>query len=230
MLSRPAPIPPFLSRNPEIWELVKPYITPRTYAKHDRVIQHGDSAQHLWFVIDGWLKLTRQTPDGKETILHLGTADDIFGEAALVPHASYPYYAEVISNYATLCAISSATIQQLQEHNSLLSAGLMSLLHGHITQARLTFEHMNTMSATQRLGCFLLRLCQATLQDAVTLEIPVEKHILASYLGMKPETLSRSQQQLKALDIRVEGAVIHIANVEALRHFVCNSCSASGEC
>ncbi|MBY0406907.1 MAG: helix-turn-helix domain-containing protein, partial [Rickettsiales bacterium] len=85
-------------------------------------------------------------------------------------------------------------------------------------------------STAQRLGCFLLRLCGAQEAGAAKLEIPVEKHVLAMYLGMKPETLSRSQQALKAVGVEVAGPMITITQVQKLRSYVCDSCSATGEC
>jgi len=84
------------------------------------------------------------------------------------------------------------------------------------------------MSVAQRLGCFFLRLCHDHEQVSHTLNIPVEKHILAAYLGMKPETLSRSQQQLKTLGVTVHGAQVKVQDIAKLREFVCNSCSESG--
>ena len=111
-----------------------------------------------------------------------------------------------------------------------LSARVMALLNERTSQAQLKLEHMTTMSAAQRLGCFLLRLCHTQVGGAKTLQIPMEKHILAAYLGMKPETLSRSQQQLKPLGISVAGPSIIIGDISRLRKFVCNSCSESGSC
>ncbi len=155
----------------------------------------------------------------------------MFGEAALFPHASYPYHAQTLAAAHTeLATIPSPIIRQLIAENATLSNTIMGLLNDRMSQAQLKLEQMSTMSAAQRLGCFLLRLCHTQANGSKTLTIPVEKHILAAYLGMKPETLSRSQQQLKPLGIGTSGHTITIENIENLRHFVCTSCSESGSC
>lgn len=221
---------PLFDASPELWSDIAGTLRSKSYENDDRIVSHGDVAASLWLVLSGWVKLTRQTPDGKESIIGLCTEGDVFGEAALFPYANYPYTAEVVGSNTELVAIPAATIRSLVAKESSLSAHVMSLLNERTAQAQLKLEHMTTMSAAQRLGCFLLRLCHAQINGAKTLTIPVEKHILAAYLGMKPETLSRSQQQLKPLGILVAGHDITIGHIEKLREFVCNSCSESGNC
>lgn len=221
---------PLFERNPELWANVVSKLWRKSYEHDARVVSHGDEAGSLWLVLKGWVKLTRQTPDGKESIIGLCTERDIFGEAALFPHANYPYTAEVVGSGAELAAIPAATIRALMAKEPSLSSHVMALLNERMSQAQLKLEHMTTMSAAQRLGCFLLRLCHTQENGKKTLQIPVEKNILAAYLGMKAETLSRSQQQLRPLGIAITGHSIRIDHIEKLREFVCNSCSESGNC
>lgn len=216
--------------HPEAWQALLPSLHQKVCVKDEVVLHHGDAAVGLWLVYHGWVKLTRQTPDGKESIIGLCTEGDMFGEAALFPNANYPYNAQVIGADAELALIPAQAIRQTVAGDAALSASVMSMLNLRVSQAHLKLEHMSTLSAAQRLGCFLLRLCHTQADGSKVLQIPVEKHVLASYLGMKPETFSRSQQQLKQIGISVMGHSITIENVAKLRDFVCNSCSESGNC
>jgi len=215
---------------PAALQALAPHVHTKVYEKDDVVLHHGDAATNLWLVLKGWVKLTRQTPDGKESIVGLCTEGDVFGEAALFAHANYPYHAQILAAHTELALIPAGVIRTLIVDNAALSGTIMALLNERTSQAQLKLEQMSTMSASQRLGCFLLRLCHLQANGAKLLQIPVEKHILAAYLGMKPETLSRSQQQLKPVGIAVSGHDIVIGNIEKLREFVCNSCSESGSC
>ena len=221
---------PLLEGSPALWAGVMPSLRTRTYSSDARVVSHGDAAGSLWLVVSGWVKLTRQTPDGKESITGLCTQGDVFGEAALFANANYPYSAEVVGDAAELVAVPATTIRALVAKEPALSARVMALLNERTAQAQLKLEHMTTMSAAQRLGCFMLRLCHTQTGGTKTIQIPVEKHILAAYLGMKPETLSRSQQQLKPVGITVSGQSLTVGDISKLREFVCNSCSESGSC
>lgn len=221
---------PLFETHPELWADIAGALRKKHPQNNDQLISHGDAASNLWLVYHGWVKLTRQTPDGKETIIGLCTQGDIFGEAALFPNANYPYTAEVLGNETEVAIIPASTIRTLIAKDSGLATRVMALLNERTSQAQLKLEHMSTMSAAQRLGCFLLRLCHTQQNGASTLQIPVEKHVLAAYLGMKPETLSRSQQQLKPLGITVAGQQIAVEDISKLRDFVCESCSESGNC
>lgn len=201
----------------------------KKFERDDRIFSHGDNASRLWLVLSGWVKLSRQTPDGKETIAGLCAPGDVFGEAALFANANYPYTAEALGKQVELASIAASLVREQAEKDKKLSTHIMSMLSERNAQTQLKLEHMSTMSTAQRLGCFLLRLCHMQDSDAkATLLIPVEKNVLASYLGMKPETLSRSQQQLRSLGVQVHGERVEIERVERLREFVCGSCSESG--
>lgn len=220
---------PLMHSHPQAWESLATSMHVKTFHKDQAIFHHGDPANALWLVLSGWVKLTRQTPNGQETVVGLCTKGEMFGKAALFPHANYPYHGEVIGGDAELASIPAEVIRQLVQENTPLSASILALFNERIAQAQLKLEHLSTLSAAQRLGCFLLRLCH-THPGEKTLQIPVEKNVLAAYLGMKPETLSRSQQQLKPMGIHVVGHSITIEHVEKLRDYVCNSCSESGGC
>lgn len=221
---------PLFIANPGLWAAISSMLRVRHFRRDERIVSHGDDAASLWLVYNGWVKLTRQTPDGKEAIIGLCTAGDMFGEAALFTGANYPYTAEVVGTDAELAAIPAASIRGIIANDARISGHIMAMFSERMAQAQLKLEHMSTMSASQRLGCFLLRLCHMQADGTKTLHIPIEKNVLATYLGMKPETLSRSQQQLKPMGIQVVGANITISDIEKLREFVCGSCSESGSC
>lgn len=223
-------VPQSFAGKPSVWAAIASHVHTKTYAKGETVIHHGDEAKFLWLVFSGWVKLIRQTPDGKETIVGLCHDGDFFGEAALFVNANYPSNAEVISDNAELATISASVMRDLMKQNPTLSAAVMEMFGERASQAQLKLEHMSTMSTAQRLGCFLLRLCGHRNSNQATIHIPVEKYLVASFLGMKPETLSRSQAQLKTVGVEVHGTQVHVSDIEKLREYVCSSCSESGSC
>lgn len=217
--------------HPEALEAITPFIRNKNFGKDVAVLHHGDEAKGLWLVLKGWIKLTRQTPDGKETITGLCTEGDIFGEACLFPHANYPYNADSIASDSELAFIPAEAIRGIIKSNPVFSSAIMAMLNERVSKTQLMLEHMSTMTTAQRLGCFFLRLCNKHAKaNQATLLIPIEKYLLASYLGMKPETLSRSQALLKSVGVSVAGSQVELADITKLREFVCNSCSESGTC
>lgn len=219
----------FFQKFSGLWELYLPTVQVQSYDKHTTIARHGDNAQTVWFVLQGWVSLLRHTPDGKEVTVGLCTTGDLFGEAALFPNANYPYTAQTLQEGTTLALIPANTLRQLSETHREFASYLMALQNERIQRTQLKLEQMSSLSAAQRLGCFMLRLCQQH-QGASKVVMPIDKHVVASYLGMKPETLSRSFQQLQPLGIVVKQNTITVSDVDKLVDYVCGSCSESGLC
>lgn len=205
------------------------YEVSRNVARKSVMLLHGDEANYLWFVVDGWVKLFRETPQGHETVIALCVNDDCFGEAALFPGATYPYSVEAITD-VKLVGIPAAILQSQVKSQPQFAQRIMEHLNERMTQQQLQLEHVQSMSAAQRIGCFLLRLCRQAKSDCATIDLPIEKHVIATYLAMKPETFSRGLKQLQEVNVRADGTQVHVASVEALQEYVCDNCSESGAC
>jgi CRP-like cAMP-binding protein len=221
---------PLFAEHRDIWSPVLASVSLKRVAEGETVLQHGSSASALWLVLSGWVSLSRMTPDGKETIVGLCNEGDVFGEASLFPHANYPYHALSISDDTELACIPAPLMRELIAKHPELSTHVMKILGERIAKAQLKLEQMSTLSAPQRLGCFLLNLCHTQAHGEKTIEMPVEKHVIASFLGMKPETFSRSINQLGDVGIKVTGARVTVENISNLRDYVCGSCGESGMC
>lgn len=59
-------------------------------AKHDRVYTCGDQDEMVYFIESGQIKLLMLSPEGKECLLAIHTAEDIFGELCLALFPPYP--------------------------------------------------------------------------------------------------------------------------------------------
>jgi len=81
------------------------------------------------------------------------------------------------------------------------------------------------MNAAQRVGCFILKLCDSKHPNNVELALPYDKMLIASYLGMKRETFSRALSDLKSIGITVHGNMLLIEDLNKLINFSCISCS-----
>lgn len=221
---------PLFSRFTALWQPLLPTLHRTKHAKDAVIASHGEQANTVWMVTSGWVSLQRNTPDGRNITVGLCAAGDLFGEAGMFAHANYPYTAQVIQEDTELLAIPAATLRQLSQQHAEFSNYLMQLLGERLTRVQLTLEQMSSLSAAQRLGCFLLRLCSQQEEVSGSITMPFDKQIIASYLGMKAETLSRSFAQLQPLGIEVKQATITLHDIGKLHEFVCSSCGESGMC
>jgi CRP-like cAMP-binding protein len=193
--------------------------------KDEMVFLQGDRAQTFYVIMNGWIKLYRQTPDGEESILSLSTRTETFGDAVMFDGANYPYGAQAAEK-AKLVAIPAAALKERSRENPDIVIRMMQSQSQHMNRLRLENEHLSLMSAPQRVGCLLLQLSTGMKGPSCTIHFPYDKSLAATRLGMKPETFSRALGQLKATGVAVKGGDITISDLSALAEYCCSQCSA----
>lgn len=202
----------------------------KEYSKKQSLFLHGDNATRFFIVIDGVVKLHRETPEGEEAIVSLLMKGDMFGEAAIFNNAQYPFSSYIVEA-AKLLEIPSSLLQYTAKKNVDLMASLMQMMSDDMSHLRLENEHMALMSTPQRVGCLLLQLSVSMQGKGGTFNFPYDKSLAAAKLGMKPETFSRALGQLKPIGVKVSGSEVSIDDFERLVEYSCGHCSAqSGEC
>lgn len=193
-------------------------------AKGGMLFIQGEPAGNFYLVISGWIKLFRETGDGHESIASLCTKGDTFGEAVLYQGSTYPFGAQAVEA-AQVLRIPASAVNVLIQRNGEFATSMVHSISHRMHALELQVEHLSVMTAPQRIGCFLLKLCRGKSMHNVEVALPYDKGLLASLLGIKLETFSRSLHQLKPVGVEVSGAAVKIADVEKLREYVCVSCS-----
>lgn len=191
---------------------------------------YGEEAQWFYLVCSGWVKLFRETIDGTEAVIDVVSDGSLFGESAIFLHDRYSYSAEVVED-TRLIALPTSLLRYYLDKNPQLPMNMLSHAFARQESQTLEIEHLNTQKASHRIGCFLLRLCPKGSQEAVTLNLPYDKTLIAARLGMKPETFSRALAKLKSdTQLQINGASVTIANVSQLAEYTCSQCSSSFPC
>lgn len=235
--SHPAPnelaldtVPLFKNVAPEFLDQLKSASSTHDYAKGHVVFMQDDVAEWFYVVNSGWIKLFRQTLDGDEVIIDILPAGTLFGETELFSNHSFANSAEVVQDAKITAYPMSLLRNQISSDPSFAVQMLEHILHGQREQTK-EIEHRTIMNASQRLGCFLLRLINVKKHGPVVLHLPYDKTLIASRLGMQSETFSRALARLKAdLGVRVKGATIEIDSMDALISYTCSACSNAFPC
>lgn len=205
-------------------------VTLRSYEKNQTIFLRGDKADRFFIIINGWIKLSRETPEGDETIVALLTRGDVFGEAALFSTTNYSFSATAAEN-SQLAQIPATTIKEVAKSNPDILQRIMATMSREIYQIQMEREHLALMSAAQRVGCLILQLSENMSGKGGVFTFPYDKSLAAQRLGMNPETFSRALAQLKPVGVSVKGSEIRIDSFERLAEFSCVHCSSlTDEC
>lgn len=202
----------------------------QTHEKGKILFIHEDPAEYFYFVNKGWVKMFRETLDGTQSIVDILPEGHIFGETAIFEDGLYPYSAEVVEA-AEIIQIPMSILKNEIESNNKLALSMLSSMARYRRQQDREIEHRTIQNAPQRIGCFLLRLANQDENGAVTIHLPYDKTLVASRLGMQPETFSRALSKLREkTGIRVNGATIEMDNLEQLTNYSCSACSSEFPC
>jgi CRP-like cAMP-binding protein len=188
---------------------------PHLHPKGQMIFQQGDDADHFYVILSGWVKLFRQLPSGEEAILHIFTESETFAEAAMFNGHKYPATAEVVAD-ARMIAINCNHFEKLLAENPRISMRMLAALSNHMKDLVTEVEQIKGRNSVQRFAFFLLKMCPGDAVSA-TVELPYEKSLIATRLGIQPESLSRILNKLRAYGVNGIKNKIIISNVEALR-------------
>ncbi len=202
----------------------------QTHEKGKILFINDEKADRFYFIKNGWVKLFRETLDGAQAVIDILPAGKIFGETSIFENNTYPYSAEVIES-SEIISMPIANLKAEIEHNNTMALNMLRSITNDRQRQDKQIEHLSLQNAPQRIGCFLLRLANQNTRGPITIHLPYDKTLVASRLGMQPETFSRALARLsRDTGIRIKGATIELDQLEQLACYSCSACSSSFPC
>lgn len=181
------------------------------------LFQQDQPVTSIYWVVEGMIRLCRVSPQGEEKVIDLVGPGRTFAEAALFMGGHYPVYA-VAQTASRLIAIDAvhfrSWLAQDTEHCFRLMAAMSARMHKLLTD----IDRLTLMKGTDRLLQYLLDHSDPDEQGRQVVELEAPKQVIASHLGIKPETFSRLLHKLAEQGcIEVQDNRIYIADPERMR-------------
>lgn len=190
----------------------------REVARGETVFLQDETADSVFVVLSGWVKLYRMSLNGAEAVVSVFTEGQSFGEAVAFRGSVYPVNAEAVTEARLLRVDAPAMLNRMRENPEICMA-ILSATYLHLQGMVQQIEQLKARSGAQRVGEFLLQFCSAR-YGAAAVTLPYDKALIAGRLGMKPESLSRAFGKLREAGVTIRNAEAEIADVEALEEFV----------
>jgi len=183
--------------------------------QRSQIIFHaGDTADGLYAVVKGKVRIFRSSPSGKEHILHVFGPGESFGEAAVFQGASFPASAEALEDGEILFFPRVAFAALIREDPE-MAMEMLALLSQRLRIFVKKIEELSLKEVPARLAAYLMLLHSAQKSDVLVLDL--SKGQVASYLGTIPETLSRVFKRLAEEGcIGIQGSKITLLDIQAL--------------
>lgn len=187
----------------------------RRFKRGSMISFQGRQTPDLKVVQSGWVKLYREGQRGEQAVMAMLREGRSFDEVALVRGQGSLMSAEAVTDCSILYFDLSAVLD-CKKSCLEISNALMESVFGQFEALLDDVEMLKVNTAAERLSEYLVDLAEIH-GDGGNLMLPFRKNVLASRLGMKPESLSRAFSRLKPLGVTCKGRQIRIRDLAALR-------------
>ncbi len=189
----------------------------KRYNQGEVLFLQGETATVIHIVLDGWVKLYRISPNGKETIVNIFARGHSFGEAVAFRNENYPVSGEAVTDCALL-QISAATLVSMMKEQPEICISVLAATFQHLHALVGQVEQMKAQTGAQRVAEFLLGLA-ATDKGSCMVTLPYDKALIAGHLGMKPASLSRAFAKLRSVGVSIARNHASISDLARLRTY-----------
>lgn len=173
------------------------------------LIRQGDPADFLHVVMEGQVELYARWGEREATmavVRPVGT----FILAACIRDAPYLMSARTLER-SRIILIPASDLRAVFRRDSEFAVSIINELAGCYRSVVRHAKGLKLRNSRERIASYLLR--QARLAgNVLSFHLPVEKRLLASYLGMTPENLSRALRSLEADGLKVDGTRVIITD------------------
>ncbi len=181
-------------------ESILSLIKVRNYQKGEILSINVDKRPRLYITLDGQFKLTKVNERGDEMIIK------VVNKGEVVSPMHFSHYYEVSAQFikeTALLYLSEDTVNKLVKDNPSFAKNIINMLAEDIQSLMMTAEVWRLKNTTERVGWYL-----ASVNTNNMGKLPISKSLLASHLGMTPESLSRALKKLSDEGIKIEHKVI----------------------
>ncbi len=185
-------VPAFAGLEPATLETVAREAIPRHYAANEVLFLEGEPCAGLFIVETGWLKSVKISPSGREQIIRIVGAGELFNEVEVF--AGVPNQTTVIAlEPSVVCAISYPAMRALMRAHPDFARIINENLARRVLQLLALVEDLSLRSVEARLAKVLL-------ESASGGEVPRRQWTTqaerAARLGTVPDVLNRALRSL----------------------------------
>jgi len=176
----------------------------RTFARAESIAHAGARMTHLGTLVSGVAVLAQGMADGRRQIMGLLLLGDFIGR----PQRQHLHFDIVAAEKVKICRFERAEFEKFLCGSAALSGRLLDMTFDELDAAREWMLVLGRKSARERLASLIDRLGQRQTRlpgelppASLSFELPLTRDMLADYLGLTKETVSRQMTALRRAGI-----------------------------
>src|ERR1700722_9464104 len=187
-------------------------------AQGEVLFHEGAMPASLYVLLDGRVSLTGTAADASSAVIDILGPNSSFVLANVLTDEPYQMGADVVAN-STVIRIPAASIRAVVTEQPAAAMAMMRAMSAELgAMTRQVFD-LKVRIAAQRLGAYLLTLVTEPTATQAEFRLPVNKGLLASWLGGRAENLSRAFLALRAYGVETHGSRVQLHDIARLRAY-----------
>lgn len=192
----------------------------KEFKKDSVVLFEHETGSALFVIVEGKVKISRVSDDGREVILTILNESDFFGEMAIIDGLSRSANVTAMEDSELFIIQRNDFISLLQSHPE-ISISLLKELTSRMRAADLKIKSLSLKDAEGKVASVILQLADdigKIKNGTVEIEKLPLQHDLANMAGTSRETISRTLHSLVKKELIVlKGSKLKILNYEIFK-------------
>jgi CRP-like cAMP-binding protein len=191
-------LPFFRHLPPEAIVVISGLFEDRDVAAEQTIYFEGDSANYLYLVATGKVKLIRHTAAGRDVLLDILQGGEYFGNLSFISNRSYTETA-IAQTDGCILQISAQDFEKVLTRYPDVTVKVLKAVGQRLEESQEIVKQLSVYSADQRIAAALVRLAKKLgeqKQKGVLIQLPFSRQDLAAMTGTTVETVSRVMSRL----------------------------------
>ncbi len=202
--------------SPEQCERIFACLQSKVFKASATLFEEGQEATGIYIVLEGHVKVTRTTLDGRELILFLVRPGHIVGEGAVFQKNTHPATAIAVKSAHTLF-LSAKDCHSLVQEVPLLASRILAIFAARQRMLLHKLAAQGERNAGTRVAGYILHRISLE-KNSQRIHLAISRNDLANLLGLARETVSRQLSLLVDCGaISLEGNTVRILSEEKLQ-------------
>lgn len=196
----------------QIGEVVDKVIT-RRYKKGQMIFFEGDTADKLYIVNRGKIKVFKYTKEGKEQILYILSEGEFIGDLSLLKRGKFEFNAEALEDTA-ICTLTKEDFDEVITSHPEITLRILENVHDRVISLENLVQSLSTKDVEVRIAGLLLSFVKnfgKETDEGILVDLPLTREEMGNYIGITRETISR-----KLTAMQDDGVIELIGNKKLL--------------
>ncbi len=173
----------------------------RVYDRNENVYFNDDSADTIYLVASGRVKIVQYTETGEEVVKGVLERGEIFGEMALLGETRRSEVAQVVEEGTTLCPVNIEMMQDLMKDNQEFTLRIYKMIGVKMKKMERRIENLVFKDVRARLEDFINELADEKGEKGASNAIVVKHYFthknIANLIGTSRQTVTTLLNELR---------------------------------